>query len=189
MDTRRAGAAALTAVAVLLLMASGATAQTYSADVKITKAQSTPGWTHAKIAGSVTFTCTPDSACGNWQPYIEVAPTAFGEGPDCDSNLKLVWEGAVQTANGTQSFSLPRVPIVTEKGIGMYPQHWCFSVNLSDPTCSSPLVSECNSGGLVRSGDLKGRSPCKGGPKKNRFAQAAAQLNVRQYRKKHCPRR
>ena len=136
-----------------------------------------------------TFTCTPDSACGNWQPYIEVAPTAFGEGPDCESNLKLVWEGAVQTANGTQSFSVPKAPIVTEKGIGMYPQHWCFGVSLIDPECTSPVIHLCASGGHVRQGDLKGRSPCKGKPKKNRVAQAAAQLNVRQYRKKHCPRR
>lgn len=189
MVTRRAGAAVLAAVAWLLLMASGAAAQTYSADVKITKAQATPGWTHAKFAGSVTFTCTPDFACGTWQPYVEVAPTAFGEGPDCDSNLKLVWEGAVQTANGTQSFSVPKAPIVTEKGIGMYPQHWCFGVSLVDPECTSPLIHVCASAGHVRQGNLKGRSPCKGKPKKNRVAQAAAQLNVRQYRKKHCPRR
>ena len=172
----------------MLLTASGAAAASYSADVKMTQAQATPGWTHAKIAGSVTFSCQPEFECGNWQPYIEVAPTAFGYDPDrCESGLKLVWEGAVQTANGTQSFSLPKVPIVTEKGIGMYPQHWCFSVQLHDPECSSPLISVCFGGDLVRFNDFKGRSPCKGKPKK-RVAQAAAQLNVRQYRKKHCPR-
>ena len=122
----------------------------------MTQAQATPGLDARKNRWVGHVQLSPEFECGNWQPYIEVAPTAFGEGPDCDSNLKLVWEGAVQTANGTQSFSLPKVPIVTEKGIGMYPQHWCFSVQLHDPECSSPLISVCFGGDLVRFQRLQG---------------------------------
>ena len=186
MVARWIGCAGIVTAFGLVAAAPAASAATYAVDAEMKRAQATPSWTHAKFVGSVTFTCTPDSTCGSLQTSLYVSPTSFGEGADCDSNFKLVWESAPQTASGTQSFSLPRVPIQTEKGIGMYPQHWCFQYWLTPPGC---VFLFCQPVEVFRQGDLKGRSPCKGKPKKNRFAQASAQLNVRQYRKKHCPRR
>ncbi len=185
--------AALAITGGALWMAVGAHAQSgaYFVTAEITRAHATARWTHGNVVGSITFTCvTPDFPCGTWQPYLEVSPISSGSASSdrCESNFVTIWEGQPQTTNGTQSFSLPKVPLFTRKRQGIFGQAACPGFKLRIPDCDSPLVHECNDGGFLTSAmeDFTGRNPCKGN-RRNRLAHAARQLTVRQYEKKFCP--
>jgi hypothetical protein len=186
MTWRRAGAVWIIGVVATLLMAAAAQAQgLYSVSGAVTRAHATPSWTQGTVAGSVTFTCQPEFECGTWQPYLEVAPNPYYDYDRCESNLDTIWQGVPQTANGTQSVSLPKISIFDRKGQGIFGQHLCLGFSLAIKGCTSPLIHECNVGEYVAIRDLAGRNPCKA--KRKNLPNPSKQLTVRQVRKKFCP--
>ena len=127
------------ALALTTLLAAVAPAATATTGT-ITRAYATPDWTKGDLAGAATWTDCNTPGC-SWTPYATVQPATpdyrclGDEFFDSDPNTREVWGGGQRTTNGSASFDLPSVSILT----GVYGQRLCLmaieKVRIQDPVC------------------------------------------------------
>jgi hypothetical protein len=119
---------AVLALAVVVAVLVAPSAAAYSG--AITRAHANDTWTRGSIAGYVDWTDCGSDPC-SWLPIATVQPVlpAYGcrgdEALDSDPNTRNVWNGGGRTANGTATFDLADVPILS----GVHGQRLCLSVS------------------------------------------------------------
>ena len=116
------------ALAVAWLLASTASVQASTGT--ITRAYTNAEWTKGSLAGEINFSgCESAHPC-EWLPLAFVQPSlpeyqCWGEEwISTDHNIRVVWNGGEQPANGIASFNLSNVNILQ----GVYGQRLCVIV-------------------------------------------------------------